>query len=125
LAGATTRATCRVSVPAGWNQHVDDLPVLVDRPVDVAPHAVDLDLRFVDVPSIAGRLAAEPGGVGQQRGEPPHPPVHGHLVDFDPSFETTKAWYPPPPVQLLLLRRREDDRDPVGYRTSGRLIVRI
>jgi hypothetical protein len=41
-------------VPAGRERHVDDLTVLVDRPADVTPHAVDLDVGLVDVPSAAG-----------------------------------------------------------------------
>jgi hypothetical protein len=35
-------ATGRLGVPADREQHVDDLPVLVDRPIDVAPDTVDL-----------------------------------------------------------------------------------
>jgi len=41
-------------VPARRKQHVNDLTVLVDRPVDVAPHAVDLDIGLVEVPSVTG-----------------------------------------------------------------------
>jgi len=33
------------------------------------------------------RVAAQPGGVGQQRREPPlYPSVHGHMVDLDTAF---------------------------------------
>jgi hypothetical protein len=62
-------------------------PVLVDRPVDVAPLAVDFDVALVDVPPIARRVAAEPGSVGQQRGEPLHPPVRGDMVDLNTAFD--------------------------------------
>jgi hypothetical protein len=63
----------RVSVPAGRDQHVDDLPVLVDRPVHVPPDSVDFDVGLVDVPPIAGRVPGESGRVAQQRREPLHP----------------------------------------------------
>jgi hypothetical protein len=32
-------------------------------------------------------VAAEPGGVGQQRREPLHPPVDGDVVDLDAAFD--------------------------------------
>jgi hypothetical protein len=38
----------RVPVAAGRHVHVDDLPVLVDGPVHVAPHTIDFDVGFVD-----------------------------------------------------------------------------
>jgi hypothetical protein len=31
-------------------------------------------------------LASEPGGIGQRRGEPLHPPVDRHVVDLDAAF---------------------------------------
>jgi hypothetical protein len=65
--------TGSLGVAAGRNQHVDDLPVLVDRPVHVPPDPVDLHVGLVDEPPVARRVAAESGGVGQQRGEPLHP----------------------------------------------------
>jgi hypothetical protein len=34
-------------------QHVDDLAVLVDGAVDVTPDPVDLDVGFIDEPSLA------------------------------------------------------------------------
>jgi hypothetical protein len=39
-----------------------------------------------DESSIARTVASEPGGVGRQRGEPLHPPVDRHVVDFDPAL---------------------------------------
>ena len=46
------------------DQDVDDLPMLVDRPIHVAPHAIDFDVRFVDEPPVAWRVAAESGRLG-------------------------------------------------------------
>jgi hypothetical protein len=37
----------------GRDQHVDDLPVLVDRPVHVPPHPIDLDVRLINEPPVA------------------------------------------------------------------------
>jgi hypothetical protein len=77
----------RISVPASRDQHVDDLPILVDRPVHVAPHPVDLDVRLVHKPSVAWQVAGEPSGVGQQRREPLHPAEDGDVVNLNTAFD--------------------------------------
>ena len=38
------------------DEHVNDLAVLVDRPVGVPPDAVDLHIRLVDEPAVGARL---------------------------------------------------------------------
>jgi hypothetical protein len=43
-----------VGVPTGRHEHVDGLPVLIDRPIDIPPHAVDLDICFIDEPAVTG-----------------------------------------------------------------------
>jgi hypothetical protein len=43
----------RVGVAACRDEDVDDLSVLVDRPVYVAPDSVDFDVRLIDVSPIA------------------------------------------------------------------------
>jgi hypothetical protein len=43
--GALEEPAGRGRVPPGGHEHVDDLPELVDRPVDIAPQAGDLDRR--------------------------------------------------------------------------------
>ena len=73
-------------VPLFGQQDVDDLPVLVDRPVQVLPPAGHLDVGLVDEPPVSGGVPERSGGVGKQRGEPLHPPVHGHVVDLDAAF---------------------------------------
>ena len=65
---------------------VDDLPGLVDGPVDVAPLAGDLDVGLVHLPAVSHAMPAGPGGVGKQRREPQHPPVDGHVVGLDPTL---------------------------------------
>jgi hypothetical protein len=37
-------------------------------------------------PDQRGRLTAEPGGVGQQRGEPLYPPEDASVIDLDTAF---------------------------------------
>jgi hypothetical protein len=73
---ARALAACR-------DEHVDDLPVLVYRPVHVPLNSVDLHVRLIDVPPVAGRVAGKPGGIGQQWGEPLHPPEDGDVVYLD------------------------------------------
>jgi hypothetical protein len=58
------------------DQDVDDLPELVQRPIQVDRLPGDLGLGFVDEPSVARHMPAGPGGVEEQRGEPLHPPMH-------------------------------------------------
>ena len=68
---------------AGGDEHVDDLPELVDRTVNVVPLTGDLRIGLVDLPAVADSVAARLGGVGQQRREAHHPPVDGYVVDLD------------------------------------------
>jgi hypothetical protein len=65
----------RLGVPPGRRVHVDDLPELVDRTVEVHPPAGDLDVGLVHVPAVTDPVPGEPGGVGQQWSEPLHPAV--------------------------------------------------
>jgi hypothetical protein len=69
------------------DEHVDDLAELVDRPIHVPPPAGDLHIGLVHLLTVTHGVAAGPGGVGQQRREPLHPPVDGDVVDLDPAFD--------------------------------------
>jgi hypothetical protein len=64
-------------------RYVDDLAVLIDRPIDVPPPAGDLHRGLIDVPTVPERVATGPGCVGEERGKSLHPPLHGHVVDLD------------------------------------------
>jgi hypothetical protein len=44
---------------------VDDLTVLIDRPVQIGPATGDLDIRLVNRPSIPDRVPCRTGGVDQ------------------------------------------------------------
>jgi hypothetical protein len=71
----------------GGDEHVDHLPELVDRTVDVPPLADELHVGLVDLPTVADGVAAGPSGVSQQRREPQHPPVDGDVVDLDAALD--------------------------------------
>jgi hypothetical protein len=73
----------RHGVPAGGDEHVDDLAELVDRSVDVPPVASHLHVGLVDLPAIANAVATWSRGVGQQWREPQYPAVDGDVVDRD------------------------------------------
>jgi len=75
-------ASCSAVAPRG-DEHVNDLPELVDGAVDIAPLAGDLQVGLVDLPAVANGVSAGPGGLGEQAGEAEHPPVDGEVVDLD------------------------------------------
>jgi hypothetical protein len=75
------------SVSAGRHQHVDDLSMLVDRPVHIPPDPVDLDVGLIHAPPVTRRVTGKTRGVGQQRSAPLHPPVHGDVIDLDTAFD--------------------------------------
>ena len=64
---------------------VDDLAVLVDRPVHVAPPSGDLHIGLIHEPAVTDRVAARSGRVNEQWCEALHPPVHGDVIDLDPA----------------------------------------
>jgi hypothetical protein len=59
---------------------------LIDRSIHVPPPAGDLHIGLVHLPTVTNGVAAGPGGVGQQRCEPLHPPVDRDVVDLDPTL---------------------------------------
>ena len=59
-------------VPLRGDQHVDDLPELVDRPVQIDPPAGDLDVGFVNEPAISWDVSAWSCCVDEQGREPLH-----------------------------------------------------
>jgi hypothetical protein len=71
-----------LGVLARRDEHVDDLPELVDRPVDVAPVAADPHVSVVRKLSVPDGVTAWLGGVGQQRRKAQHSPVDGEVVDL-------------------------------------------
>jgi hypothetical protein len=78
-------AGCR-QIPLRRGQDIDDLPVLVARPVQVHPLPGDLQVGLVHEPAIPGDVPAWSGCVDQLRGEPLHPPVDRDVVHRDAAF---------------------------------------
>jgi hypothetical protein len=65
---------------------IDDLPVLVDRPVQVHPAPGELQVGLVDEPAVPADVPARPGCVDQLWGEPLYPPVDRDVVHRDTAF---------------------------------------
>jgi hypothetical protein len=76
----------RGKIPLRRGENVDDLSVLVDRPVQVHPASGDLEIGLVDEPAVPGDVPAGPGGVDQLGGEPLHPPVDRDVIHGDAAF---------------------------------------
>jgi hypothetical protein len=56
-------------IPLLGDHDVNDLAELVDRSVQIDPPTADLDVRFVDKPTIAWGVPAESGRINQQWGD--------------------------------------------------------
>lgn len=80
---ARAKPACGSDIASSGDEHVDDLTVLVHRPVDVASSAGNLHVGLVDEPTIADRVSARSGRVREQWGEAPHPPVDRDVIDLD------------------------------------------
>jgi hypothetical protein len=73
-------------IPLLGHQYVDDLAILVDRSIQVDPAPGNLHIRFIGKPPITGNVPAGSSRVDQQRSEPLHPTVNGHVIDRDAAF---------------------------------------
>jgi hypothetical protein len=78
-------AGCADVAPRG-DEHVNHLPELINRTVDIAPLARDLHVGLIDLPAVPDGVSAGPGGLGEQRREPLQPAVDGDVVDLDAAF---------------------------------------
>jgi len=56
---------------------------LVDRPEQVAPGPVHLQIGLIHVPAIPHDVLTGSGRLGELRREPLDPPVDAHMVDLD------------------------------------------
>src|ERR687894_1116890 len=68
--------------PCGY-VHVDDLPELVDRPVDVAPATRHFDVGLVDPPAVADPVPARACRLCEQRCEALHPAEDADVIHRD------------------------------------------
>ncbi len=55
-------------------------------PEQVPPRPSDLHVGLVDFPAIPDDVPANPGGFGELWSEPLNPPVHGDVVNVDPTL---------------------------------------
>jgi hypothetical protein len=76
-------STGRSDVATPRQQHVDDLAVLINRPIDVAPHAGDLHIGLIHEPPQPDRMPARSRGVDEQGREPLHPTKERDVIDVD------------------------------------------
>ncbi len=74
---------CCSNVASFRDVHVDDLTVLINGSVYVAPDAGDLDIGLVHEPAVTHRVTTRPGGVDEQGREALHPAVDGDVIDLN------------------------------------------
>ena len=84
--GAGEESASGGQIPLLGDHDVNDLAELVDRSVQIDPPAADLDVRFVDKPTIAWGVPAGSGRINQQWGEPVHPAINRDVIDLDAPF---------------------------------------
>jgi hypothetical protein len=72
----------RAAAPHG-QQHVDDLAMLIDRPIQIGPLTGDLQVGLVDEPPVPGSVPARPGSFDELGGEALHPPVDADVINGD------------------------------------------
>src|SRR5947209_4348272 len=73
----------RTTISPHGHIHVDDLPELVDCPVDIAPPTGHLDVSFVDPPAVADTMSTWACRLRQQRREALHPAKDADVIDGD------------------------------------------
>jgi hypothetical protein len=81
--GLLEEPTGGLGVPPRGDEHVDDLPELVDRAVGEAPRSRHLHIGLVYLPAVTDSMSAGLGGLGQQGREAQHPAVDRHMVYLD------------------------------------------
>ena len=74
---------CSGDVSTAGDEDVDDLAVLVDSSVDVAPNAGDFDVGLIHEQARPDDTAARAGPVDRQRRETLRPPEQGDVIDLD------------------------------------------
>jgi hypothetical protein len=70
-------------VTPGRQQDVDDLAMLVDRPVQISPLPGDFHVGLVGEPPVTRNVAARASRLDELRGETLHPPVDGDVIHGD------------------------------------------
>jgi len=86
IKGAREESASGGQIPLLGNHDVNDLTELVNRSVQIDPPTADLDVRFVDTPTIAWGVPAGSGRINQQWGEPVHPAINRDVIVLDLLF---------------------------------------
>jgi hypothetical protein len=71
------------AIPFLRDEDIDDLPELVDRRVQIDPTSRDFEVGLIHEPPITGDVSARSRSVDEQRSEPLHPPIDGHMINLD------------------------------------------
>jgi hypothetical protein len=79
LKGAGEELAGGRQIPLLGHENIDDLAVLVDRPVQIDPATGNLDVGLIHKPTITCSVPAGSCRIDEQRGEPLHPAVDGDV----------------------------------------------
>jgi hypothetical protein len=82
-------------VTSGGDEHVDDLPELVDTAVQVPPPAGDLHIGLVHQPAVTDGVPARPGGLSEQWREPLHLVEVSSVASIVQNARQSAARFPP------------------------------
>jgi len=105
---------CRsVQVTLLRHVHVDDLPELVNGPIDVPPGPGDLHVGLIDEPVATDAVTARPSRFDEQGRESLDPPVQGHVVDLDATFG--EQFFQIPVGQSVAQVSAHGDQDDLGW----------
>jgi len=110
-------------VPLLAGQHVDDLPELVDRPIQVAPPARDLDICLVRELPVTEAVATRPGGVDQQWSAPADPAADRDVINDEAGVGRAKrAWLglSRSPQEVAMMMRGQTGTRPARPAQPGR-----
>ena len=81
--GTDKEAASGRQIPFFGDQDIDDLAILVDRPIQIDPTPGDFDISLINTPPITRRVPTGSGRLNQQRSEPLHPPVDRDMINLD------------------------------------------
>src|SRR5438132_1418502 len=76
----------RAGIAPDRDEDVDDLTMLIDRPIHVSPFPGDLHVGLVHEPPVADRTSAWPGRIRDQWREALHPSIDRDVIDLDPTL---------------------------------------
>jgi len=81
LEGTDEKLASGRQIPLLGYQDIDDLAILVDRPVQLDPAPGDVDIPLINEPPITPSVPAWPRGVDEQRGKALHPTIDSDMIN--------------------------------------------